>query len=470
MRGGLWAFAIRIFSQVLRLAALVILARLLVPEDFGLLGITLLTVAVLEVFTQTGFQAALVQKKGDVEQFMNTAWTVHAVRGFILYGILYLIAPLIGAFFGTPGVVPLLQVLGITLVLRGLTNVRILYFQKELEFHKEFIYQITASVAQVAVSVSLAVIYRSVWALVLGYLAGDTARLVVSYVLIPRFPRPQLARAHFKEMFTFGKWVFGSSILAFLVTHGDDAFVGKMLGATALGFYQLAYRVSNLPATQITHVISQVTFPAYSKMQDDIPRLREAYLRVLQLTTFFAFPIAGLILVLGGDFTRLFLGEKWLPMVPAMQVLAFWGALRSMAASIGPVYNAIGRPDIGTKLSLAGLVLIAGLIYPFTCHEGILGASLAVLIGALVPSPISYSIFLRITKCPVRRFMKTVLTPAIAATVVGTSLWLLRGLVLIEVSFSTFALLSMLGAFCYVVTMHLLGVNALRLVGRRDFD
>ncbi len=112
-----------------------------------------------------------------------------------------------------------------------------------------------------------------------------------------------------------------------MITQGDDILVGKLLGVSALGFYQLAYKLSNIPAIEIAHATSRVTFPAYSKLQDNLPRLREAYLRVLQLTAFLSFAIAGVILVLASDFTRIALGEKWMPMVPTVQALCIFGMI-----------------------------------------------------------------------------------------------------------------------------------------------
>ena len=164
-----------------------------------------------------------------------------------------------------------------------------------------------------------------------------------------------------------------------MLTQGDDIFVGKLLGATALGFYQMAYRISNMPATEITHVISQVTFPAYSKLQDNIPKLREAYLKVLQLTAFLSFPIAGLIFILAPDFTKIFLGEKWMPMVPAMQILCIYGVLRSLAATGGPLILARGKPHIQTIFSSLELVIMGILIYHFTKKWGIAGTSLVMI-------------------------------------------------------------------------------------------
>ena len=314
-KGGFWVFALRITKQIFYIIRLIILARILAPADFGLLGIAMLTMMTLETFSQTGFQAALIQKKEDINAYLNSAWTVGILRGFILFIILYFIAPYVAAFFNSPQAKPIIQVIGFAILINAFTNIGVVYFQKELEFKKQFIYQFSGTLADFVIAVSAALLLRSVWALVFGLLAGNAARLVVSYFIHPYKPHISFDIVKLKELFGFGKWVLGSSILIFLITQGDDIFVGKLLGTTMLGFYQLAYKISNTPATEITHVISGVTFPAYSKLQDDIPRLREAYLKVLQLTAFLSFPLAGLIFVLAPDFTKIFLGEKWLPMI-----------------------------------------------------------------------------------------------------------------------------------------------------------
>jgi O-antigen/teichoic acid export membrane protein len=230
----------------------------------------------------------------------------------------------------------------------------------------------------------------------------------MSYILHSYRPRIRLDKGEFKELFGFGRWVLGSSILIFLLSQGDDIFVGKMLGVTALGFYQMAYLISNLPATEITHVISQVTFPAYSKLQDDLPKLRDAYLKVLQLTAFLSFPIAGLIFVLAPDFTRIFLGEKWMPMVLAMQVLCVLGALRSIGAASGPIFLALGRPDIEAKLPAAQLALLAILIYPLTEKWGITGTAAAISIVSCSFIFIILSIVIRLVKMGKSEILKLV--------------------------------------------------------------
>ena len=411
VRGGMWVFGLRIINRGLGFVRTVILARILAPEDFGLLGIAMLAISTLETFSQTGFQAALIQKKENVESYLDTAWTVSAIRGVILFSILFFFAPLVAAFFNSPQAVLVIKVIAVSTLLSGFRNIGILFFQKELEFNKQFIYELSATLVDITVAITLAFMLRNVWALVWGGLAANFVRLFMSYILHPYRPHARLDKGEFKKLFGFGKWVLGSSILIFLITQGDDIFVGKMLGVTALGFYQMAYLISNLPATEITHVVSQVTFPVYSKLQNDVKRLREAYLDVLQLTAFISIPLAGGIFILAPDFTGIFLGEKWMPMVPAMQVLVLAGLVRSIAATTGPIFHGIGKPRIDTMWQIIRLIVLVALIYPFTMRWGILGSSISVLFSILV-STLGFSFMvIKITRCELKNFGKMIVLP-----------------------------------------------------------
>ena len=413
VKSGFWVFFLRIFNQGFGLLRLIILARILSPKDFGLMGIAVLTISILETFSETGFQEALIQKKEDIKSYLDNVWTFLILRGFLLFVILYFIAPYAAVFFNTPEAKPIIRVIGFSILFEAFTNIGVTYFKKELEFNKEFLYQLTGTLADFIVAISTVLILRNVWALVLGLLAGNITRCFVSYLIHPYRPRLNFALEKVKELFGFGKWIFGSSILVFLITHGDDILVGKLLGTTALGFYQLAYRISNMPATEITHVISQVTFPAYSKLQDNIPKLREAYLKVLQVTAFLSFPIAGLIFVLAPDFTKIFLGEKWLPMVPAMQVLVWWGVIRGLVGSMSPIFLSLGKPKVVTKMQFFQSVLLILFIYPLIMHWDILGASFAVLLSALIMFFIRNNILIKVINSKIVEFYKPIFIPII---------------------------------------------------------
>ena len=453
--GGFWLFSLRIIQKLFGLTRLLIIARILAPDDFGLMGIALLTMTTLETFSQTGFQAALIQKKKDIKSYLDAVWTVLILRGIVLFAILYFAAPFAASFFNAPEAKLIIQVIGLSVLFQAFSNIGVIYFQKELEFNKEFIYQLAGTLADFIVAISAVLILQNIWALVLGMLAGDAVRCFVSYLI--HTYRPHLSRdlAKAKELFGFGKWVLGSSILIFFITQGDDIFVGKLLGVTALGFYQMAYKISNLPATEITHMISRVTFPAYAKLQDDIPKLREAYLKVLQITAFLSFPIAWMIFVLAPDFTRIFLGEKWMPMVPAMQALCVFGVTRSIGATMGPILYSMGRPKIQTKLSSIQLLAMAVIIYPLTIQWGILGSSLAVV----APNILVLILITRETKNIIefsyKEFFMSIIAQVIAISGISLALLLSQYFLLPKNQVLSFLILISLSGIFYLGFMYL---------------
>lgn len=417
VKGGIWVFALRITNRGLVFIRTIILARLLAPNDFGLLGIAMLSIATLETFSQTGFQAALIQKKGDITSYLDTAWTVSAIRGIVLFLVLFLSAPIIAQFFNSSQATAVIMVIAISPLLSGFRNIGIMFFQKELEFNKQFIYELSGTLVNLTVAITLAFILRNVWALVWGGVAAHFIRLFMSHILHPYRPRLRFNKSEFKELFAFGKWVLSSSILFFLLTQGDDIFVGKILGVTALGLYQMAYLVSNLPATEITHVISQVTFPAYSKLQDDLSKLREAYIKVLQLTAFISIPLAGGIFILAPDFTQIFLGEKWMLMISAMQMLCIFGLTRSINATFGPFFQGIGKPDILTKASFGQLLIMILLIYPLTSRWNIMGTSISIIVPNIL---VLFYLTKKLAKdmnFALNAMLKSLLLPAISMTI-----------------------------------------------------
>lgn len=451
IRGGFWVFALRLTSRLLSLASTMVLARILAPADFGLFGIALMAMAALDTFSQTGIWTALIQKK-DSTGYLDTAWTIGVMRGGLIALILFISAPYVAAFFDTPAATPILQVIGLATLMQGFTNIGVIYFHKDLEFHKQYVYQLSGTIAHVGVAIAAVLLLKNVWALVFGHLAGNLVQVVVSYIIHPYRPRPRFNLEQFQELFTFGKWVLGSSILIYLITQGDNIFVGKLLGVTALGFYQMAYNISNLPATEVTHVISQVTFPAYAKLQADIPKLKEAYFKVLQLTAFLSFPVAGLIFVLAADFTRIFLGEKWLPMVPAMQVLVFAGLLRSIAATAGPVFIATGRPRLDTLGQCLRLFTIAILIYPLTMVYGIIGVSLAVVASILATTIMFTYQVIKLTGGRFNEFILMILFPLISILpMITVNLYYARNL---NLGITGFIVFSLMYSISYIFLMY----------------
>ncbi|MHA1334053.1 MAG: oligosaccharide flippase family protein, partial [Candidatus Odinarchaeia archaeon] len=258
---GVWAFTVRILSRAAYFIQLLVLAALLSPDDFGLMGIALLSISALETLTLTGFNEAIIQRKEYDEDHLNSAWAISIIRGIILSVTLIALSPLIAGFFGDPAISSILIVVSSIFLFTGLNNVGVIFFRKELEFKQQFLFQSSGIIADVICSIVAAFILRNVWALIIGLLAKNIVMLLVSYKIHPYRPKLKLNLSKAKELFSFGKWFLISTVIVFLLTQGDDILVGKLLGIAALGLYQMAYNLSNIPATEITHVVSEVTFP-----------------------------------------------------------------------------------------------------------------------------------------------------------------------------------------------------------------
>lgn len=384
IRGGYWLLGLRATNQLLNVVKLLVLARLLAPDQFGVMGVALLTTGVVSLATETGLEQALIQRKGDIEPYMNSAWTLLVARGAVILAIAWIAGPLAADFFDVAEASSIVRAIGVALFIEGFANISLIRFKKQLDFKRQVVYEISGSITDVAVSIIAAILLQSVWALVIGRLAASLVQTTVSYLVRPHRPRFDFDRARAGELLHFGKWILGSSVLVFLLTQGDDILVGRVLGAAALGLYQMAYRIACLPATEITSLISQVTLPAYSMIQDDVPRLRGAYERVLVLTSVLSFFFAAAVFVLGKDSVGLFMGAKWLPMVPAMQVLVWWGIVRGLNSSQSPIFLALGMPKVVTRQQAVQAVLMYASIFPLMLKWDILGASCAVLGSALL--------------------------------------------------------------------------------------
>ncbi len=457
LRGGIWVFALRIINKLLRIIRSVILARLLTPHDFGLMGIAILVMVALETFSETGFYIALIRKKGNIDDYLDSAWTVLVIRAIVLSGILLAVAPLIAEFFDAPRAATIARVIAVGVLFKGFMNPGVIYFHKNLEFNKLFFLQVCTNIADLSVAISAALILRSVWALVFGFMASHLVGCIISYIINPFRPKMKMDWEKIRELFKFGKWILGSSILVFLIAQGDDAFVGKIIGVTALGLYQIAYTLSNLAATEISETLSIVTIPTYSKIQDNLNKLKDAYLKVLQVTAFISIPLSGGIFVLAPEFTKIFLGDKWMGMVPAMRALALAGLVRSIASTSVPIFYAVGKPRIETKWQIIRLLALAALIYPLSIKWGILGTSIAVFLCIFV-SNIGFSLnAIKITKCGAINFFKLIILPLVNGIIVVFSIFALKNFIN-TTGILSFLLLICTGVFIYLGITYLFDI------------
>jgi len=379
--GSFWIAVSEILKAVAELSSSIIAARVLSPEDFGLMGTVLLTIAVLENFSRTGFDQALIQKQDEVEPFLNVAWTWHVLRGVGLAALLAVAAVPVSHFFDQPTLKYLIWAMTLQVVFQGAQNIGLVFFSRDLNFKTICVVNGLQAFASAGVAIPAVLVFQNVWGLVVGLIAGAFVSLIVSYVVQPFRPKLEWDPARFKELTRYGRWITGLSFIGFIVTQGDDIFVSKYLGLAALAYYQLAYSISNLPATKVTHVISRVSFPTYARLQNNPEGLRAAFVGVLRSTMMLSAPVSVVIWLAAPGIVEHILGQKWAPILPLIQILVISAFVRSFAALGGALFQACDRPDLDLKMNLPRFVAVVGLIWPLTAWRGLEGASWVVLIA-----------------------------------------------------------------------------------------
>lgn len=451
VRSGVWLTATNVVVRGLELVSLLVLARILSPADFGLIGIALLVLTALDQFSNLGLGAALIQHRADnVDRYLDTTWTLQIVRGVLLAGITYVLAAPAARFFAAPEVEPIIQVIAVLPLLIGLRNPGVVYFQKDLQFHRQFTYLVTNSVVYFVVTVTLAVLWGSVWALVFGNIAARVSDMLASYLLHDYRPRPRIDVDAVRELVGFGKWVTASGIIYFFTDEGDDFVVGWLLGAASLGLYRLAYRVALAPATELTNVVSTVMFPAYSKLKGNVGDVRAAFLRTIQLTTAVSVPASVGVIVVAPLFVETVLGTQWVEMTVALQILSLYGLFLSLSSSFTPVWLAMGKPDYTAKIGGLRVVAMALVIVPATTEFGIEGAAAAA--GAayvIVGLPLELYLATRLLDFSLAGFARELAYPLAAAAAMAAVVLTARSAV--ETGFPTLdlALLILLGVAVY---------------------
>lgn len=378
LRGGILVLIVRGFAQLLRIAGVLVLARLLGPDAFGRVGIAMLAMAALTTITDTGFDAALVQRRDDVQPYLNTVFTVKFIRSLLIGVVLYLLSPMIAGFFSSPAAAQVLRGLIPVVLLEGLTNPAAISIRRDLRFGRIAAWDFAEAAAGFAGALLFGLWLGNVFAIVFAMIASQLARTVTSYLLAPFLPRFELNWSKAVELARFGMWVLLTNTAVFMLLYIDDVAVTKILGAAALGLYQVAFRISNVPVTEMSHVVGQLTYPAYSQVQADLAVLRRRWLGVLGLTAMVAVPAAVVISLTAADVVPVLLGANWLGIIPVIQVLAVFGALRALNAATGSLFNAVGKPRLLARISVIQLVALSIIVIPAVRTYGLTGAAWAV--------------------------------------------------------------------------------------------
>jgi O-antigen/teichoic acid export membrane protein len=426
-RSVAWVGASSLLTNLLHFISQIFVARLLVPDQIGLMGIALFFLRVLDVLSQPGLSAAIIHRTERIREAVDAAWSALILRGVVLAGLTFLIAPLVAGFYGQPELTKIIRVISTIYVIQGLSNSYLILLRKDLDFKWVTMSGVAATLAQFVAVVTVAFIYRSVWALVAGQIVLAAVRTATSFLITRERPSFQFHWSMIRELFRYGKFVTGTTIVSFLTTGIDKAVSGKILGMAPLGYYVYAQSLASLPANNSVPMLQRVLFPALSKLQSRLPELRGFYLRVLRLVVALTLPASAGIAVLAVEIVGTVYGEAWLPMVGALYVLCAFCVVRVIAQATQPVFLALGKPQIGFYLAAAKLALIVALIYPLSMRYGIAGTALSVTAPALLEQLLLWTLAAGVLHCSVVRIVGVLWRPAAAAALMALAVWVVKG-------------------------------------------
>ncbi len=360
----------RILDRTIGLASTVILARLLVPADFGLVAMATALLALLELLGMFGVDMALIQNATATRRHFDTAWTFNVILGLVIAIALLALAVPAAHFYNEPRLQPIIICLAAAAVLQGFENIGVVAFRKELRFDKEFKLLLSKKLAMFMVTIPLAFLLRNYWALVAGTVVGRVVSVALTYWLQEYRPRFSLAARG--ELFQFGKWMMISGVLNFTSNRAADFLIGKLSGPRALGLFSLSYEISNLPTSDLIAPINRAIFPGYAQKAVDLGALRRMYLEVIGLIALLAVPAGVGIAAVAELMVPVVLGPKWVDAVPAMTALSFYGVLLALKSNNHYVYLALGRPRYrhSAGLPATGLPAAIDSRWQYSCRSG----------------------------------------------------------------------------------------------------
>jgi O-antigen/teichoic acid export membrane protein len=362
-RGLTWTIANAWGIQALNLVVFVILARLLVPADFGLVALAVVFVAFAQLLVDQGLGDALVQRREVTRSHIDTAFWVSVTTGCVLTVLGIGLAIPIAAVLREPELRPILQVLSLTFVLAALSSIQIALLRREFAFRSLAVRGLVAAAGGGMVGVALAYSGHGAWALVGQLVAAAALSVITLWWVSPWRPGFQASRRDFRELFGFGINVVGSDVLGFLSRNVDNLLIAVFLGTTPLGIYAVGYRILETSQKLLINIARKLTFPAFSRLQEDPDRMKRAYFRVTRAGGAVIMPGYVALALVAPELTIVLFGERWAASGWVAAVLFLIGPVLSMQAFSGALLNAAGHPEVVFRFRLITTVVnVAGFL------------------------------------------------------------------------------------------------------------
>lgn len=437
MGGAVWMLAMRWFMRVIGLISTAILARLLMPEDFGLVAMAMVFVGLLQQLLDFGLTIGLLRNPDADRRHYDTTWTVQLIQMSGLALVLALCAPLIAGVYNEPRVTSIVLVVALGMAIRGWGNIGVIDFRKHLLFHKDFWFNVVIKIGGFVVTISLAWVLRSYWALVLGSLFNQIVAVALSYVMSSY--RPRFSLAVVGEIWSFSQWMLVRGLANYIFTQGDQFIVGKLFASSGLGYYSVAKDIASTPAREIVQPVSRAFTPGFAKLQKQPERLNAAFTKALGGLALLTVPAGIGLSCVATEIVPLLLGNKWLAATPLLQWLPVGSVLFALHALAGNIVVVLGHVRLLAIIDwVRALALLICLYIGYRLFGlmGVVGGSIA---GSSISFILLFAAAIRVSPLRWGEIARALARPLIAAGVMA-------GVLIMVSPFLALPLIALLGA------------------------
>ena len=392
-KGLYWSAASNFANQGMRFVFSIILARILAPSDYGLIGMLTIFITIIQLFIDSGFSKAIITKQNRTQLDLSTAFYFNIGVGVLGYAILFVLSPYIAVFYNMPLLSSIMKVTAIGVIINSLNIIPTAIYAIRLDFKTPAIISVISNLFTGFLGIYLAYKGWGVWALVFQSLGGNLVILILNWINIKWLPTFEFSKASFNYMWNFGSKVLGSSIISTIYDNVQPLIIGKFFSAASLGLFSRAQGFATLPSSNLSGILNSVTFPLLSKINNDLKRLADIYRRLVRLSAYVAFPIMVGLAALSAPLVKFLLPERWYDCIPMLQLLCFSLMWHPISAINLNLLNAAKRPDVVLKLEFIkkplGLVLLLSSI-PFgiivMCYANLITCVFAVVVNTIMTS------------------------------------------------------------------------------------
>lgn len=378
LKGTFWSFAERFTAQGIHFLVMIVIARLLSPKEFGLIGMLAIFIAVAQSLIDSGFSQALIRKQKRIEIDKDTVFFFNIAVSIILYAIIYLLSPWVASFYGEPQLTNIMRVICLVIIIDSFGVVQRANYIIGIDFKTQTKATLIASIISGAIGIYLAFQGYGVWALVYQQLVNSLATVIVLWAFSKWYPHMRYSWNSFKELFGFGSKLMLSGLLDTLYRNLYQLVIGKAFSAESLGYYANAHKFSDFPSSNLTTVLQRVTYPVLCSIQDEDERLALAYRKFLRLSAFIIFPLMCCLAAVSFPLIDLILGEKWHYAAVLLIPICFqmmWYPIHSINLNLLQVK---GRSDLFLRLEIIKKIIGVAILFgslPFgllaMCYSGI---------------------------------------------------------------------------------------------------